>query len=217
MLAGSAAAVRDVSRRAARGSVAVYVLAADNGLHSPAMADRIAPLRSVLTAYEFAPPSRRLISTVTGHELTADDDIAGLLGRQLTSPVRFAEALGAATADADLLVEAGTGQALAGLAAGCCDVPVVSLGSGRGDSAVAARAAAALFAAGAVTSLAPLLTGRPARPIDIRREQVFITSPREETPRTGVPRPRGEGPRRTSVRANGSGPRIRLGTRPSSI
>jgi len=211
VLAGSAAAVRDVSRRGARDGVPVYVLAADNGLHSPVMADRVAPLRSVLAGYEFAPPSRRLMSTVTGRELTAADDIARLLGSQLTSPVRFAEALGAATADADLLIEAGPGQALAGLAAGCCDVPVVSLASGHGDAVAASRAAAALFAAGAISSLAPLLAGRPARPIDIEREQVFITSPREETPHTDVPRPRGAGPHRTTVRANGSGPRIRLG------
>ena len=186
VLAGPAAAVREVTRRAARDGVAVHVLAAPHGLHSPAMADRIAPLRSVLKEFEFGRPSRQLISTITGREVSASDDIAALLGAQLTSPVRFAEALGAAADGADLLVETGPGQTLAALAAGCCHVPVVSLATGRWDDEASARAAAALFAAGAIASVQPLLTGRPARPIDIWRERVFISNPGEAGPRTGI-------------------------------
>ena len=189
VLAGPAAAVREVTRRAARDGVAVRVLAAPHGLHSPAMADRIAPLRSVLKEFEFGRPSRQLISTITGREVSASDDIAALLGAQLTSPVRFAEALGAAADGADLLVETGPGQTLAALAAGCCHVPAVSLATGRWDDEASARAAAALFAAGAIASVQPLLAGRPARPIDIWRERVFISNPGEAVPRTGIPEP----------------------------
>ena len=189
VLAGPAAAVREVTRRAARDGVAVHVLAAPHGLHSPAMADRIAPLRSVLKEFEFGRPSRQLISTITGREVSASDDIAALLGAQLTSPVRFAEALGAAADGADLLVETGPGQTLAALAAGCCHVPAVSLATGRWDDEASARAAAALFAAGAIASVQPLLAGRPARPIDIWRERVFISNPCEAVPRTGIPEP----------------------------
>src|ERR1035438_9415641 len=189
VLAGPAAAVRELIRRAARDGVAVRVLAAPHGLHSPAMADRIAPLRSVLKEFEFGRPSRQLISTITGREVSASDDIAALLGAQLTSPVRFAEALGAAADGADLLVETGPGQTLAALAAGCCHVPAVSLATGRWDDEVSARAAAALFAAGAIARVQPLLTGRPARPIDIWRERVFISNPCEAVPRPGLPEP----------------------------
>ena len=142
-------------------------------------ADQVAPWCSVLAEFEFGRPGRRLISTITGRELTADDDIAALLGAQLTSPVRFADALNAAADGADLLVEAGPGETLGALAAGCCDVPAVSLATGRRDDETSPRAAAALFAAGAISSLEPLLTGRPARPIDIWRERVFITNPCE--------------------------------------
>jgi enediyne polyketide synthase len=194
VLAGSAAAVREVTRRAARDGIAAYVLGAPHALHSPAMADRVAPLRSVLADFEFGPPSRRLISTVTGRALTALDDIAALLATQLTSPVRFAEALGAAAGDADLLVETGPGQALAALAAGCCEVPAVSLAAGRGDGAASARAAAALFAAGAITSLEPLLAGRPARPVDIWRERIFITNRSAPVPGAEIPEPSGAEP-----------------------
>ena len=128
------------------------------------MADRIAPLRTVLKEFEFGQPSLPLISTITGREVSASDDIAALLGAQLTSPVRFAQALGAAADGADLLVETGPGQTLAALAAGCCHVPAVSLATGRWDDEAPARAAAALFAAGAIASVQPLLTGRPPGP-----------------------------------------------------
>jgi len=191
VLAGSAAAIREVARRAARDGIAAYVLGVPHARHSPAMTDRVAPLRSVLADFEFGPPARRLISTVTGRDLAASDDVAALLAAQLTSPVRFAEALGMAAADADLLVETGPGQALAALAAGCCDVPAVSLAAGRGDGAAYARAAAALFAAGAITGLEPLLAGRPARPVDIWRERIFITNTREPPP-AEIPGPIGE-------------------------
>ena len=176
VLAGPADAVHDVARRAADAGIQAYVLDVPHALHSPAMEERVTPLRGVLARVRFAAPRRRLISTVTGHEVTSADSLPDLLGDQLVSPVRFAEALAEADAAADLLVDTGPGQAMAALAAGCSTVPAVSLAAGPGGPA-APDAAAALFAAGAVTSLTPLLAGRPSRPIDLAREHTFITNP----------------------------------------
>ena len=176
VLAGPADAVHDVARRAADAGIQAYVLDVPHALHSPAMEDRVTPLRGVLARVRFAAPRRRLISTVTGREVTSADSFPDLLGDQLVSPVRFAEALAEADAAADLLVDTGPGQAMAALAAGCSTVPAVSLAAGPGGPA-APDAAAALFAAGAVTSLTPLLAGRPSRPIDLAREHTFITNP----------------------------------------
>jgi enediyne polyketide synthase len=144
-----------------------------------------APLRSVLAQVPFRPPRRRLLSTVTGRELTARDDIAALLCAQLTSPVRFREALQAAADGADLILLVGADEALAAAAAGY-GVPVAGLGApvarfpaagGAADAGagrdllapgwLAAEGAAALFTAGAmpdVTDLAP----EPAEPADVR-------------------------------------------------
>ena len=149
-----AAAVRLIAERAA-------VLTA-----SSSRADRSAALREVLAGAEFTAPAKRLISAVTGREVTPDADIRGLLCDQITEPVRLAEALRTVAAGVDLLLDTGPGQAMAGLAAGCGPVPVVSLAAGP-DSPAAPAVAAALFAAGAVTSLGPLLAGRPSRQIDI--------------------------------------------------
>ncbi len=176
VLGGPAETVHDVARRAAEEGIQAYVLDVPCALHTPAMADRVTALRGVLAGVPFAAPGRPLISTVTGQPLTSAAGLAGLLCDQLASPVRFAEALGEAELEADLLLDTGPGQAMAALAAGCSTVPAVSLASGPG-SPPAQDAAAALFAAGAIASLGPLLAGRPSRPIDTSRDRVLITNP----------------------------------------
>ncbi len=175
VLAGPADPVHDVARRAAEAGIQAYVLDVPHALHSPAMADRVTPLRGVLAGITFAAPRRRLISTVTGREVTSAG-LPDLLCDQLVSPVRLAGALAGLAGEADLLVDTGPGQAMAAIAAGCSEVPAVSLAAGPGSPA-AQESAAALFAVGAIASLGPLLAGRPSRPIDIGRERVFITNP----------------------------------------
>ncbi len=176
VLAGSTACVREVTRRAEQQGIRAVVLDVSHAFHSPAMAGCVAPLRSVLADVAFAPPRRRLVSTVTGREISAGDDIAGLLCAELISPVRFVEALAAAAADADLLCETGPGHALAALAGSGCEVPAISLETRTGDDRGAAQAAAALFAAGAVDSLEPMLAGRAARPVDIWKERIVMSA-----------------------------------------
>jgi hypothetical protein len=191
VLAGPVPAVREAARRAATLGVAADVLDVGHALHSPAMAGCAAPLRSVLAQVRFGPPSRRLVSTVTARELTARDDIAALLWAQLTSPVRFAEALRVAAGDADLLFVAGAGTSPDASALAWCGVPstgVLARGGqaagrpgvpwegpwrdgGRLGGAAAAHHAVALFAAGAMPSAAPLAAGIAAQPIDIWRDR----------------------------------------------
>ena len=212
VLAGPADTVHDVARRAAEAGIQAYVLDVPYALHSPTLTDLVTPLRGVLAEVTFAAPSQRLISTVTGRAVTSRADLRDLLCDQLVSPVRFAEALAEAEGSADLLLDTGPGQAMAALAAGCSEVPAVSLAAVPADagrlgrparrtslgrpadpgtpdsplspaslggpaSLAAPAAAAALFAVGAIPSLGPLLAGRPSRPIDIGREQLFITNP----------------------------------------
>ncbi len=152
-----------------------------------ALADRSAQLRALLTQFVFSAPRRRLISAATGRALTSADDVVEALCAQLGVKDRLYEALGGGAARADLLVETGPGQALCAAAARYCDVPAVSLASGvddltgrdagPGDGRAAARAAAALFAAGALGMPRALYLRESARPIDIWRERIFIVSP----------------------------------------
>ena len=176
ILGGAQEAVATLGRQAAQAGIQARPLDLPYALHSPAMSDAVAPLRAAAARARLTAPARRVISTVTASEVTAGTDLATLLAGQLTSPVRLAAALSAAAAGADLLLDTGPGQALATLAAGCCAVPAVSLGNGP-DSAAAPGTTAALFAAGAIGTLVPLLSGRPSRPFDIARTPRFLTNP----------------------------------------
>ena len=160
LLAGPAASIRNLTRRAAAAGVTVEVLSIALALHSPAMAGCAAPLRSVLAGTRFAPPRRRLISTVTGRPVMPGDDLAELLASQLSRPVLFARAMALAAEQADLIVVAGPDDGLADLAAGCCAAPVVTIpgapvteGPGGRDPSGYARLAAALTAAGAISDV----------------------------------------------------------------
>lgn len=145
VLAGSTAGIRSLTRRAHTAGVAVEVLSITHALHSPAMARCAAPLRTVLADTRFAPPRRRLISTVTGRPVMAGEDLAELLAGQPSRPVLFGPAMAQAAEHADLIVTAGPDDGLTELAAACCAVPCVAV-----PAAATARVAAALFAAGAI-------------------------------------------------------------------
>ena len=161
VLGGPATAVRELARQADSLGLPAQVLAADHALHTPVMAPSVAPLRSVLSQVRFGPPRRRLASTVTGRVLTGQEDIAALLCAQLTTPVRFREALAVVADGADLLMLAAPDEALAAAAA-CSGLPVTSVpASGQDPGACTA----ALFAAGAgpaVTRAAAQMAARPA-------------------------------------------------------
>jgi enediyne polyketide synthase len=148
-------------------------------------------LRTALAQFRFGPPRRRLISTVTGREIASAAEVIDLLCSGFSGQHQLASAIAAGAEGATLLAETGPGQLLAATAARVCRVPSVSLdGSDAGAASQAAAApgsipdaggrtwaGAALFAAGAISELAPLFAGHQSRPLDLWRDQVFITSP----------------------------------------
>jgi acyl transferase domain-containing protein len=168
VLAGSTAGVRELTRRAAMSGVPVEVLDGVKGstpMHSPGMIRCAAPLRGVFAGTSFGPPRRRLVSTITGQLVTAEDDLARLLAGQVTRPVLFAQAMAQAAAGADLIVTAGPGPdaRLAARAAECGGVPAVPIpaalppGNKQQPGGTLAQAMAALFTAGALADLTPFL------------------------------------------------------------
>src|ERR1019366_7135899 len=179
--------------------------AADSGGTGPGGTDAGeggARLRAAVGALRLGPPKRRLTSTRTGLELASASEIADLLCADLLGPdlpgpglgaaiqagqaPRAEEALRAGAVGASVLLETGPGRDLIAAATRICRAPAVSLAAGPDDNRDAARAAAALFAAGALTEPAPLFAGRPVRPIDIWREQIFITNPSQAEPTVPV-------------------------------
>jgi enediyne polyketide synthase len=210
VLTGSTAGIRELARRAGALGLPVEILDATSDMHSPAMAGCVAPLRDVFAGTRAAAPQRRLISTITGQLLTAADDIAELLARQVSLPVLFAQALTQAAQEADLVVIAGPDASLAATTAACCALPAVAIPAptpaGFTDAA-SAQAVAALFAAGAITDVGPFLaTSRSADTLASRTVPRMRTAepPARHAPRT-VPDPEGQeddaADRRTAVRS----------------
>lgn len=147
--------------------------------------------------YEFRPPRRRLISGSAGAEVTSQREIANSLSAELLdawsaarqppvpSPAGqpLANAVRIGADGASLLLQSGPDRDLtraigqAGLAGRRRPVPVVSIGGDPADPGSIARAAAALFTAGALTRADRLYPAHQSRPFDIWREQIFISRP----------------------------------------
>src|SRR6185436_5885150 len=123
---------------------------------------------------------------VTGAELTPGDDLVELLCRQVTLPVRFAEAAALLAKDVDLLIEVGPGRLLSGLAAELTDRPVVALDAGGPSLRGLLTAAGACFALGAPLDHHALFASRFTRRIDLEWRPRFLASPCEQAP---VPEP----------------------------
>jgi enediyne polyketide synthase len=141
---------------------------------------------AIAQRFRFGPPRRRLISTMTGAEIDSIDDAIDLICSGFAGAQRLTEAVADGAIGATLLVETGPGRILASAAAQVGKVPAISLQSGFTDAENSSSVAAALFAAGALGQPKPLFAGRPARPVDIWRDQVFITNPCQVAPQLPV-------------------------------
>ncbi len=149
---------------------------------NPAPMDSSGLRAAIAQRFRFGPPRRRLMSALTGEEIRSVDDAIGLICTGFAGDDHLAEAITAGAVGATLLMETGPGRALVTAAAEISKVPSISLESGPADTAGSARVAAALFAAGALAEPKPLFIGRQTRPLDIWREQSFISSPCSRVP-----------------------------------
>lgn len=115
VLSGSEAGIDRVVALAAERGVRVARLAVDGPFHSPLIAAAADRLRPALEAWEPAAPRPPFLSTTTC-ALEPPERMREVLLDQLTSPVRFGDAVLAAVAQgADSFVELGPGRVLSGL------------------------------------------------------------------------------------------------------
>ncbi|GAA4872691.1 SDR family NAD(P)-dependent oxidoreductase [Saccharopolyspora cebuensis] len=194
IVSGTLADVEVVLGRARDAAVPASHLPVSHAFHSPAMIQARQPLREALATTGLGALERPVLSTITGEQLPPAEDLRELLVEQLTAPVRFTEALAALAKQCDVLVEAGPGAILAGLAsANSCPVPVVAMDC-AGDPRSHAFATAVL-AACAEADLDPWFADRPSRPLAIDAEPRFLANPVElrsgwsrapELPREGL-------------------------------
>lgn len=181
-VSGRQAAVDALVERAARARLVATRLPVSHAFHSPLMNPVTGPLAQLLDTLAVEAPLRRVVSTVTGQVLPADQDLRQLLVDQLTRPVRFSEALELAADGADLLIEVGPGTVLAGLCQHTIDVPAVALDAGGSSIRGLLATAAALFCLGADIDLSSLFEGRALRPFDLGAKRRFLINPCELAP-----------------------------------
>lgn len=182
VVAGETAAVTTVAARATQRGLRSVRLAVSHAFHSPLVAAAVPALRASLKAEALQAPMKTVFSTVTGDALTPHDDLVELLCRQVTAPVRFAEAAALLARDVDLLIEVGPGRVLSGLAAEITDRPVAALDAGGSSLRGLLTAAGACFALGAPLDHHALFASRFTRRIDLDWRPRFLASPCEQPP-----------------------------------
>ncbi|HME00033.1 MAG TPA: SDR family NAD(P)-dependent oxidoreductase [Terriglobia bacterium] len=170
-----------VARAQARGWQAVR-LPVTHAFHSALVAPAAQSLAAHLDQEQFLPLRRSVISTVTGSQLSRGEDLCRLLCRQVTEPVRFAQALVAAADETDLFIDVGPGHVLSQLAGESVETPGVAVDACGSSLSGLLRAAAAAFALGTPVRHQELFASRFTRPFDLNWHPKFFVNPCELAP-----------------------------------
>ena len=183
VLSGEAHEISAVARRAEEYGLRTTLLRVSHAFHSSLVKPAGAQLYAHLEREEFGPLQRQVFSTVTGQHLNGDTDLRALLRDQVTSPVRFMEAIEAAVrTGVDLWIEVGPGQTLCGLIREFRNEPAVALDAGGTSIRGLLNTAGACFCLGARVAHDELFADRFARPFDLDWRPRFFVNPCELAP-----------------------------------
>lgn len=183
VLSGEANEISAVARRAEVHGLRTTSLRVSHAFHSPLVASAATRLSAHLERENFGPLQRRVFSTVTGLYLNGDTDLRALLREQVTSPVRFMEAVDAAgAAGVDLWLEVGPGQTLCGLIGEFRNEPAIALDAGGTSIRGLLNSIGACFCLGARVAHDELFANRFARPFDLDWHPRFFANPCELAP-----------------------------------
>jgi enediyne polyketide synthase len=170
-----------ISHAQAQGLTGVR-LPVSHAFHSPLMAESANVFEQFLATEEFAPITGRVISTIEGRALEAKDNLKDILIRQFQVPVRFMDAIKAASEQSDLMVEIGPGEVLSGIAERQLAIPVISIDAAGPSLKGILHAVGAVYALGGKIKHEAITKGRFTRPFDLDHEPVFLVNPCELAP-----------------------------------
>lgn len=182
VIAGDAEAVTLVAQQAESRGIRAVKLPVSHAFHTPLVARAAPILRDQLSIEKFEPLQDSVVSTISGGLLRASDDLRALLCEQVTSPVRFIEAITSASEKVDVFIEVGPGHVLAGLAADCVEKPVISIDAGGESLRGLLLAVGAAFALGAPVRADALFDGRFFRKFTLDWQPKFFVNPCELAP-----------------------------------
>ena len=179
VISGDAQALRRFTAKLSSDGIATTMLPVSHAFHSPLVENVATTFSSYLAGERFGAVKQHVVSTVTGSVLQEDIDLHELLTRQITMPVRFADAVMLAAVDTELFIEVGPGAVLSGITAECTDKPVIALNVGGDSLRGLLTATGAAFAMGAKVRTEALLENRFFRPFDLQRRHTFLANPCE--------------------------------------
>ncbi|HYG83180.1 MAG TPA: type I polyketide synthase [Pyrinomonadaceae bacterium] len=207
VLSGEADGIAAVMARARSKNLSAVKLPVSHAFHSPLVAAAAPVLAAHLSGEKFEPLRRAVVSTVTGDLLGSDANLPELLCRQVTSPVRFMEAVRRAEIEGvDLWLEVGPGQVLGGLVGRTTETPVVSLDAGGPSLKGLLCAAGAAFALGQPVRHEALFAGRFTRAFNLDWRRKFFVNPCELAPVSETVPPPETQPEKTEQRLTGNAP-----------
>ena len=186
VVAGEHGAIHELIRRAGAAGWHASVLPVSHAFHTALVAGAVPALAAQLACEQFSPLERPVFSTITGKQLASSEPLSSLLCRQVTSPVRFSEALSALLGQKepafDLLIEVGPGSILTGLVHESTSVPILALDAGGPSLVGLLNTLGAAFALGARVLHRQLFADRFTRPFDLERKLSFFENPCESAP-----------------------------------
>lgn len=182
VIAGDKDAVAAVLATAKAKGIGGVALQVSRAFHSPLIAAAAPALRAALGKESIQRVRRTVFSTITGAALAPGEDLADLLCRQVTAPVRFTEALTAASQQVDLWIELGSGRTLAELAADQVPVPALHVDASGPSLAPLLEVVATAFVRGAPVDVKALFEDRFTRPFSLEKVPKFFVNPCELAP-----------------------------------
>jgi enediyne polyketide synthase len=182
VISGDANAVEHVLVRARAKKLSAIRLPVSHAFHSSLVAGAAPVLRAHLATEQLMPLQRSIVSTITGDRLLPETDLKELLSQQITSPVRFMEAVSRSDSAVDLWIEVGPGQVLRGIMSEITETPVISLDAGSDSLCGLLSAAAAAFVLGQSINHHALFEGRFTKPFNLDWRPKFFINPCELAP-----------------------------------
>ena len=176
VLSGDRSRIEAVAKVCIEQGIASEMLPVTQAFHSRLMLAARNAFAPHLSVVSWQPALLKVVSSVTGVELSDNDCLTDLLTNQLVQPVKFVDALNA-LGNVDLIVEVGASANLGSLVDAGCPGHALSL-SIFGDSLTPLLLTlGAVWVHGGNVNCQPLYDGRLLRPCHIDDEPMFLANP----------------------------------------
>lgn len=182
VVSGDWTAIEYVMRQAQQQSLKATRLPVSQGFHSPLMTPAAQTLAPLLAVQNWRPLQHAVFSTITGRRLDRQQDLSALLLTQMTSPVRFTEAVQAVLPETDLFIEVGPGQVLTDLIPTLTTVPVMSVDAASPSLHALLTTLGTAYVMGAPLRVSALFADRFSRPFSPDKPLHFFSNPCESAP-----------------------------------